>query len=252
MRSRSALINGTNSIRRRPRRSDTVFKVIVAVEILFLVFMWTVVPDKIQSFGLREHFSTFREIEKPYNKSQRRRQEAQQRNSHHWFFGHRFSRHNKNDMHHNNNMQHFTPKEPTLVIGGSDGSGTRAIAATIQQLGVHMKMDDRETLDVWAPPRSGGWARLVNMVLNTTHCINYELDDLPNETRQVLNMLLNRFWGEIKRFGRSAENRQPVVKMGVFAGFKAPATMVLLPLLKEVIGPIKYLHVVRDGRDIAL
>jgi hypothetical protein len=35
-------------------------------------------------------------------------------------------------------------------------------------------------------------------------------------------------------------------------GFKAPVTMLLLPFLREVFGPIKFLHVVRDGRDVAL
>jgi len=35
-------------------------------------------------------------------------------------------------------------------------------------------------------------------------------------------------------------------------GWKAPVSMLLLPFLREVFGPIKFLHVVRDGRDIAL
>ena len=34
-------------------------------------------------------------------------------------------------------------------------------------------------------------------------------------------------------------------------GFKAPISMVLLPLFAEVLGPFKFVHVVRDGRDLA-
>lgn len=233
------------------RRSDTVFKAIVVVEIAFLVFLWTVVPDKIHSSilwqpsvsqSIRAHS---RQEPSQRNKSRRwkQRQEA--------YSNRRAIPRSHHNPSHERLYKDPVPKSPTLIIGGSDGSGTRAMAETMKKLGVIMKTDSKNTLDVLAPPRSGGWPRLVNMVLNETHSVNYDIMDLSDDTRKELVFLLKRFWGEVQRFRRGRRTNEKR-KSGVFVGFKAPAAMVMLPLLKKIIGPVKYLHVVRDGRDIAL
>ena len=48
------------------------------------------------------------------------------------------------------------------------------------------------------------------------------------------------------------EYRENKRVLGVKWGFKAPVSMLLVPFLKEMApGGLKFLHVVRDGRDIA-
>lgn len=99
----------------------------------------------------------------------------------------------------------------------------------------------------------GGWPPLVNLIFNKTHSANYELDDLPKEVRGKAILELRKFKKVIDRRAEAKVLR--VKKLGqvnpataAFVGFKAPISMVLLPLLREVFGPIKFLHVVRDGR----
>lgn len=211
--------------RRRPTsyRADAVFKLIVALESAFLLFMW--LDPFVWWSGT---------VSSPTNRTEDRSN-----------FYHKLATRISNQD------EEYTPTSPTLIVGGSDGSGTRAIAKTLKSLGVDMKMDDKQTFDVHAPDRSQGWTRLVNMVLNETRSTNYEIDDLSNKTRSKLLMLLrNGFWKTVKAYRLTKS--QPLNLTGIFVAFKAPATMVLLPLLKEVIGPVKFIHVVRDGRDIAL
>ena len=86
-------------------------------------------------------------------------------------------------------MQHEIDayKGPTLVIGGSDVSGTRAFVSYMKELGVPMWIEDKQTLDVHGAVMfdSKGWPPLANLVLNTTHSANYEVKQLPNETQAI-------------------------------------------------------------------
>jgi hypothetical protein len=58
-----------------------------------------------------------------------------------------------------------------------------------------------------------------------------------------LDVFESRFYGKFPNVSRAT---------GVSVGFKAPITVTLLPLLKDTFGQIKYVHVVRDGRDVSL
>jgi hypothetical protein len=71
-------------------------------------------------------------------------------------------------------------QRPLLIIGGSDGSGTRAFVDIIRELGVVIVADDAQSFDVHAAQMFGhqGWPGLVNAVLNVTHTANYEF---PND-----------------------------------------------------------------------
>lgn len=249
--------------RRRPtpttnwwRSRNAAFQVIVALEIVFLLCMWTTIPDKIQSLSLGKSKDGIHSRDTGTKRIiQRRRQEETWRKQRHHDDSSQSPAHGyhlQQRFRHNIDDKNYIPTQPTLIIGGSDGSGTRAIAATMQQLGVAMKLDSKETLDTLAPPRSGGWARLVNLVLNHTHSVNYEVHDLPHEIEREVYFLIKRFWGNVKLFRQRGVRTSTTIPTGVYAGVKAPATMVLLPFLVHVIGNVKYLHVVRDGRDIAL
>lgn len=69
---------------------------------------------------------------------------------------------------------------PVLVVGGSDGSGTRAFVDALRELGVVVVADDAETFDVHASEMFShkGWPGLVTAVLNVTHSASYGWDDL--------------------------------------------------------------------------
>jgi hypothetical protein len=149
-------------------------------------------------------------------------------------------------------------KRPLLIVGGSDGSGTRAFVDTLGRLGVPMLVDDFGTMDVHASSlfNGKGWPSLVELVMNATRSANYEFEDLHASVQEKALSELEKLQDEYE--GRAIEllaegmkgNKRASTK--VKYGFKAPISMVLLPLLLEVYGSVKFLHVVRDGRDVAL
>jgi hypothetical protein len=148
-------------------------------------------------------------------------------------------------------------KKPILVVGGSDGSGTRAMVDALGRLGVAMLIDDTGTMDIDAVSLfdGKGWPQLVETILNITHSADYEFDDLPTSVQEQVRGELEKLKEEYERRAvhllakGKTENKR--VAQGVEYGFKAPASLLLLPLLREVYGSIKFLHVVRDGRDVA-
>ena len=95
-----------------------------------------------------------------------------------------------------------------------------------------------------------GWPPLVNLIFNQTHSANYELEDLPREVREKALLELGKLKNGVDKRTNTKLRRADTSKhaTATFVGWKAPIAMVLLPLLKEVFGPIKFLHVVRDGR----
>jgi len=160
--------------------------------------------------------------------------------------------------------QHL-PQVPFLIVGGSDGSGTRTFVQTLKELGVTMITESADTLDVHGEEmhvtdnenkQQIGWPPLVQMVLNATHSANYTLHDLPHSVQARAISALLELKSSLLRMGEETRmldgKSQIEIAAGVQYGWKAPISMVLLPLLQQIFGPIKFLHVVRDGRDVAL
>lgn len=245
-----------------------------------------------------------------------------------------------------------------LIVGGTDGSGTRGVVALLQRLNVIMVVEDLGTLDVHGTPymASGGWPHVVRPVVEWAGGANYDASAAPESLRTstlealgnlktkmesvrsrlrgnsrfLRSMVRNPAWNlqlqeeehkkkylekaleerskypsnavrhlreciifilffhadriitiEVSpsaiRLDRSAfplidcqfsfrhsvttVNRQAAKKdrnkqRGQVAnyvswGFKAPVSMLLVPFFQEAWGRAKFLHVVRDGRDIA-
>jgi hypothetical protein len=155
---------------------------------------------------------------------------------------------------------------PFLIVGGSDGSGTRLFVNLLRDLGVPMVVDSWDTMDVTAEDidvqgihgkQEHGWPPLVRLVLQSTHrAANYTLHDLPRPVQEkVVAALVQLKSSLLQKASRVRRDRNPLstpLAAGVEGGFKAPVAIVLLPLLRHVFGPIKVLHIVRDGRDVAL
>ncbi len=131
-----------------------------------------------------------------------------------------------------------------IIVGGSGGSGTRAIAKLLLVLGVHMVVDDHVTWDV----DEGFWVDLEALLLPATQGFRYSLDKLPLEaSRKIFDVL--------RPFAASLQSRamRDAPKDGLRVwGFKAPCSQVFLPFLMEKFPTASFVHVVRDGRDITL
>lgn len=150
-------------------------------------------------------------------------------------------------------------KLPLLIIGGSDGSGTRAFVDVLGHLHVPMLVDDQATLDIHAPCfyHGDGWPHVVNRVMNETHSAQYEFSDIPtdvqNEVRKQMRLCFQEHYApRAMRLLLEANKKGKDLPDHIQYGFKAPVSMLLLPVLLETFETIKFLHVIRDGRDIAL
>ena len=146
-----------------------------------------------------------------------------------------------------------------LVVGGSDGSGTRAFVDILGHLGVPMLVDDSGTMDVHGKALFGGrgWPPLATAILQETRSSNYNFEDLPKNLQDLtLREIKKLHQGFINR-GETLLERVRVQNISgtsnlITYGFKAPVTMLLVPVLQQVMGPLKFLHIVRDGRDVAM
>ena len=202
-------------------------------------------------------------------------------------------------------------KPTPLMVGGSDGSGTRSVVALLEKLGVNMVVDDRGTNDVHAdemggwPPvvspvrRAGGRAKRtsppppptlppthpatavahspptggclavyrlyssphtphhtpaasLSQVLQAVHGADYEVDSVE---RSVVDRTFTSLRALTTSLARKASRYSNSKALGVTYGFKAPVSMCLVPFFHRAYatnaGGMKFLQVVRDGRDIA-
>ena len=156
---------------------------------------------------------------------------------------------------------------PILMVSGSDGSGTRLVVDLLGRLGVPMILDNAATADVDASVlfNGQGWPPLVQAVLQTTHSANYEWNhaDFNASQQAMVQQALHDLHASYHPRGYAL--RQQGLRQGmavarkVAYGFKAPITLVLWPLFAQFYGSnkkkknqIRVLHVVRDGRDVAL
>jgi hypothetical protein len=149
-------------------------------------------------------------------------------------------------------------KKSILIVGGSDGSGTRAFVDTLGRLQVPMLVDDAGTLDVHGQAlfHGQGWPPLVQLVLNETHTANYNVSQLSARVRALVKIELDAFQAHYsvraEKLIQAARAWNKSTAEHVHYGFKAPVSILLLPLLTHQFESVKFLHVVRDGRDVAL
>ena len=146
-----------------------------------------------------------------------------------------------------------------LVIGGSDGSGTRAFVDILGRLGVAMLVDDSGTMDVHGKSmlKGRGWPPLASAVLKETRSSNYNFEELSKGLQSMSVSELSKLRDAFNIRGKNLINRARAknitnISKDITYGFKAPVSMLLVPILQKVMGPMKYLHIVRDGRDVAM
>jgi hypothetical protein len=148
-----------------------------------------------------------------------------------------------------------------LIVGGTDGSGTRRVVQVLTDLGVLMVSEDPETYDIHADS-VGGWPPTVTTVLRETKSLNYNIRSLAVSTQNRVKSSANQIIKQAEvdstkptstrlAVGGQLPRPQGHLASGVKYGFKAPVSMTLVPVWAELLPDFKFLHVVRDGRDIA-
>ncbi|CAM9910896.1 unnamed protein product, partial [Ectocarpus sp. 8 AP-2014] len=150
--------------------------------------------------------------------------------------------------------QHGLIREPVpLIVGGSDGSGTRGVVALLQRLKVPMVVEDRGTMDVHGAPYmvKGGWPAVVRPVIGWANGTGYESRGAPAQLRRKTFDALGGLKVQMQTMAGKSRPTGGETAKHVSWGFKAPVSMVLVPFFEEAWGKAKFLHVVRDGRDIA-
>ena len=81
-----------------------------------------------------------------------------------------------------------------LVVGGTDGSGTRRVVQMLTNIGVTMVSEDPETYDIHAD-LVGGWPPIVSPVLSVTHSLNYDPEKLPDAVKKFMSRSLRSLLG---------------------------------------------------------
>ena len=174
------------------------------------------------------------------------------------------------------------PLRDPVVVVGTDGSGTRAVAAFLALMNVTVLVEQsvRSQLDVDGSKAGVHFTGAIQRLLATTKSPNYRLADLPRELAAGIttglvdgfaaNMRSNacaagigsptRIRGDGRRRaeregrgGRDREAHRPdwPAAPGAAWAFKKPDLMNLLPFLLAAFPKMQVLHVVRDGRDMA-
>jgi hypothetical protein len=106
---------------------------------------------------------------------------------------------------------HQQDQQPILLIGGSDGSGTRAFVDTLRELGAVVVADDKQSFDVHAVElfQHQGWPGLINAVINFTHTGDYEWEDLIRLSSKIHADHVRR---EITSLMRSLQSKYDISK----------------------------------------
>lgn len=128
---------------------------------------------------------------------------------------------------------------PPIVVGATGGSGTRVFQAILQQAGIYMghhlnhagdAMDLEPFLDRW-----------INPLLETIGKTGFDITDVPPVMRRE----------SLRDLGQSLKiycaHRPPQVRWG----WKNPRSMYVAPLIHAFFPDMRFIHVVRDGRDMA-
>jgi len=137
-----------------------------------------------------------------------------------------------------------------LIVGAIAGSGTRKVVEMLTNLGVKMVVDDQCTNDIHGEC-IGGWPPHVNRAMSENHTVDIDTKAFHPEKRRLLLESLRKLLNYTT--GLAAETAEAHDRPNcINYGFKAPVSMTLTPWWHEVLPYFKFLHVIRDGRDIAV
>ena len=132
-----------------------------------------------------------------------------------------------------------------IVVGGTGGSGTRVVQALLSDVGVYMGKALNQPGD--AMQFEPLLDEKINPVLSQVHSLDYTPDAVEKELRKEILQIIHQtaaLYIEDMPQGANSEGNPRW-------GWKNPRSMFLLPLIHSVFPELYYIHVVRDGRDMA-
>jgi sulfotransferase family protein len=128
-----------------------------------------------------------------------------------------------------------------IVVGAIGGSGTRVLRQCLVGAGVYMANHVNRSGD--ALDFSRFLNANLNAILTETRSVDYALQALPTALRGKVE----------KAFLRALRAHLADAPDGVrHWGFKVPRSIYILPLIQEILPAFRFVHLVRDGRDMAL
>lgn len=134
---------------------------------------------------------------------------------------------------------HLTHRSP-LVIGGTGGSGTRVLRSALAAAGVFMGERLNESGD--AMDFEPFLDDAINPILARTASLDYGLGDLP---AGLTGSIRRQFAGALAVYVRDRPR-------GKAWGWKNPRSMYVLPVILDRCPGMRFIHMVRDGRDMAV
>ena len=155
------------------------------------------------------------------------------------------------------NTPSSSQSQSVLVVGGTDGSGTRSVVKILTKLGVTMVSEDPETFDIHADS-VGGWPTIVNPVIAQTKSLHYDPSSLPLPLQMKMKDSLGKLL-EIAEGDSHKPTSHVLAKGGALPkpkgtsasrikyGFKAPVAMTLGPYWAHLLPHFRFLHVLRYG-----
>jgi hypothetical protein len=155
-----------------------------------------------------------------------------------------------------------------IAVGGVGGSGTRVVAHLLQELGVHMGHDLNRSLDdlsftalfkrrsLWPIEQSAAQLREALEIYLTSRGDLSWTDDSADTHRtrvaQLMSILVEEdAWQD---GGVITDRLEPLSILDAGTdlwGWKEPNTHIVLPFLFQALPNMKYVHIVRNGLDMA-
>jgi hypothetical protein len=131
-------------------------------------------------------------------------------------------------------------QRPPVIVGGTGGSGTRVVATLLTRAGVYMGRRLNNSMD--SMDFESFFTDHIPDVLGNLKQVDYRLDQLPQE---MIKTKLEGLHAIMKEFrAQCPENARAW-------GFKNPRSIYLVPFFKQLYPNMAFVHVVRDGRDMA-
>ncbi len=129
---------------------------------------------------------------------------------------------------------------PPVVIAGTGGSGTRVVARIVRHAGYDLGKDLNRAEDaIKFSPFHDAW---INRLLKAERKSRGLSQDETDRMRADFQRLIKRHLAEC------APGNDEVMRWG----WKAPRSIYLVPVLHDLFPELKFIHVLRDGRDMAL
>lgn len=130
-------------------------------------------------------------------------------------------------------------RPPPVVVGGIGGSGTRVVVQLLQSAGVCMGNRLNASLDMldFVPQ----FEAHIQSILSVVRSASYSVADIAAAERTTLFTALKAI---IAGLEQEAGGRA--------WGWKNPRIIYLLPFVHALVPQMRFVHVVRDGRDMAL